>query len=123
MGFGTDLPLINYAVWGVLHFLLEPWFVLSNRFSTYFHIERTVDDSLNLSLIVDGKIRIITKDVEQMTFIHLIIFIMNIITLAGPCNTRTFHRVIAYFIMLSMGTRTRAFPFTGHTSEVSLLFP
>lgn len=92
------------------------------EFSKYFHIERTVDDSLNLSLIVDGKIRIITKDVEQMTFMHLIIFIMNIITLAGPWNTRTFHRVIAYFITLSMGTRTRAFPFTGHTSEVSLLF-
>lgn len=92
-------------------------------FSTYFHIERTVDDSLNLSLTVDWKIRIITKDVEQMTFIHLIFFIMNIIILAGPWNTRTFHRVIAYFITVSMGTRTRAFPFIGHTSQVSLLFP
>lgn len=65
-------------------------------FSMYFHIKRTVDDSLNLSLTVDWRIRIITKDVEHMTFIHLIIFIMNIIILAGPWNTRTFHRVIAY---------------------------
>lgn len=80
-------------------------------FSTYFHIERTVDDSLNLSLTVDWKIRIITKDVEQMIFIHLIIFIMNIIILTGPWNTRTFHWVIAYFITVSVGTRTRAFPF------------
>lgn len=92
-------------------------------FSMYFHTERTVDDFLNLSLTVDWRIRIITKDVEQMTFIHLIIFIMNIIILADPWNTRTFHWVIAYFITASMGTRTRAFPFIGHTSEVCLLFP
>lgn len=74
----------NVVIWGMLRFLLELWLFCQTGLSKYFlHRKRTVDDS-NLSLIVDGKIRIITKDVEQMTFIHLIIFIMNIITPAGP---------------------------------------
>lgn len=120
--FGTDLPLINYVILGTLHLLPEPWFC-QTMFSRYFHIKRTVDNSLNLSLTVDWMIRIITKDVEQMTFISLIIFIVNIIIVAGPWNTRTFHWVIAYYNMVLMGTRTRAFPFIGHRGDVSLLFP
>lgn len=111
MGFGTDLPLTNMRFEAHYVFSLKLGLFCQTVFSTYFHIERTVDDSLNLSLTVDWKIRIITKDVEQMTFIHLIIFIMNIIILTGPWNTRTFHWVIAYFITVSVGTRTRAFPF------------
>lgn len=50
-------------------------------------------------------------DVEQKTFISLIIFIMDIIIVAGPWNTRTFHWVIARYIMALMVIQARGFSF------------